>query len=401
MAIITMAHHNSLLGNYDGEYTYPDTPAQLGDVVSNFKDYSFFVNKFYTKTSNGTVSGKLAAVNQGWMPSIGEIDYSVNPDKKEFWIRRCAIIQPGWDDPDFFCNVDLGFFYVTGANGKLVRSLQIFFDSSSALAFKVFADDGTKVVSSGIIATFAKWGIINADRECFTDIRINIDPVAGFIQCYDTNGNLAGEFLGPTHGAVKPTHIGVTTVMGSLYGRWYSVDYITYYTPFAIAADEATFGMFVTPLLGKANGRKQEQSTGDYTKHMYLVPAPKRADAVTVLLDSTDPKQYTVSLQSMAEASIPDTHEIKAFQMAALFDAEVGIPAKVETALTICDAAGNFVIDPKKEVSVNAQTDLNFNYQRHWSKIHNVSPFTGTNWTKAELAGVEIGFTVYPPTLRV
>lgn len=395
-----MAHHNSLLGNYDGEFTYPNTPAQNGSITTSFPDIQPFVNKFYTKTSNGAVTGRLAAVNtNGWIPSIGAIDYSTNPDKKEFWIRRCTIIREGYEG--YFGNIHLGYFYVTDANGKLVKSLQIFFDSSASLAFRILAADGTTVVSTGVIATRDKWCKVNAGRECFIDVRINIDPVAGFIQCYDTNGNLAGEFLGPTHGAVKPTHIGITTIMYNTENNWSYQWYTYWYTPFAIAADEATFGMFVTPLLGKANGRKQEQSTGDYTKHMYLVPAPKRADAVTVLLDSADPKQYTVSLQSMAEASIPDTHEIKAFQMAALFDAEVGIPAKVETALTICDAAGNFVIDPKKEVSVNAQTDLNFNYQRHWSKLHNVSPFTGTGWTKAELAGVEIGFTVYPPITLV
>lgn len=400
MAIITMAHHNSLLGNYDGEYTYPNTPAQNGNITTSFTDFKPYVNKFYTKTNNGTVTGRLAAVNtSGWIPSIGAIDYSTNPDKKEFWIRRCTLIQPGSEGN--FDNIHLGYFYVTGGDGKLVRSLQIFFDGSSSLAFRILAADGTTVVSTGVIATRDKWCKVNADRECFVDIRINIDPVAGFIQCYDTAGNLAGEYLGPTHGAVKPTHIGLTTIMYNPNNNWDYYYYVGWYTPFAIAADEATFGMFVTPLLGKANGRKQEQSTGDYTKHQYLVPVPRRANAVTVLLDSADPKQYTVSLQSMAEASIPDTHEIKAFQMAALFDVEVGIPAKVETALTICDAAGNFVIDPKKEVAANAQSDLNLNYQRHWSKLHNVSPFTGTGWTKAELAGVEIGFTVYPPITLV
>jgi hypothetical protein len=57
MPIITMAHHNSLLGNYDGEYTYPYTPVQDSNVASGLSAYSFFVNKFYTKTSNGTNSG--------------------------------------------------------------------------------------------------------------------------------------------------------------------------------------------------------------------------------------------------------------------------------------------------------------------------------------------------------
>ena len=90
MPIITMAHHNSLLGNYDGEYTYPNTPAQNGIIASDPSEYRPFADKFYTKTSNGTISGKLAGVNtDGWIPSIGAIDYSVNPDKKEFWIRRC------------------------------------------------------------------------------------------------------------------------------------------------------------------------------------------------------------------------------------------------------------------------------------------------------------------------
>lgn len=398
-----MAHHNSLLGNYDGEYTYPNTPAQDGAITS-FPGFKPFVNKFYTKTSNGTVTGKLAVVNtNAWIPSIGAIDYSTNPNKKEFWIRRCAIIHPRWYYANFFGDVDLGFFYVTGADGRLVRSLQIFFDSSASLAFRILAADGTKVVSTGVIATYNKWCIINADRECFIDVRINIDPVAGFIRCYDTNGGLAGEFLGPTHGAVKPTHIGVTTIMYNPINDWNDSSATGYYTPFVIAADEATFGMYVTPLLCKANGRKQEQTSGDYTKHKFLVPAPKRTDAISFLLDSsaTNPMQYTALLQSSAEASIPDKHEIKAFQMAALFDVDSGTPSPVETALTMCNAAGNFVLDPKKQVVANGQSDLTFNYQRHWSKIHNVSPFTGTNWTKAELAGVEIGFTVYPPTPRV
>ena len=396
-----MAHHNSLLGNYDGEYTYPNTPAQHGGVVPNFYDYSFFVNKFYTKTSDGTVSGKLAAVNQDWMPSIGEIDYSVNPDKKEFWIRRCAIIQPNYEAASYLRDANLGFFYVTGANGKLVRSLQIFFDSSASLAFRILAANGTTVVSTGVIATYDKWCIINAARECFIDIRINIDTVAGFIQCYDINCNLAGEFLGPTHGAVKPTHIGVTTVMGNWANNWDNANYISYYTPFAIAADEATFGMYVTPLLCKANGRKQEQSVGDYNKHKYLLPLPKRTDAVSMLLDSASPKQYTALIQSMSDATIPDTHEIKAFQFAGLFDADVGTPTKVETSLTMCDVNGTFIEDTKKQLVVNEKYDLKYNYQRHWSKVHNMSPFTGTSWTKAELAGVEIGFTVYPPTSLV
>ena len=401
MPIITMAHHNSLLGNYDGEYTYPNTPVQDGNVVTSFLPYSFFVNKFYTKTSNGTNSGKLAAVNRGWMPSIGAIDYSVNPDKKEFWIRRCSIIHPDLELADIHGDANLGFFYVTGANGKLVRSLQIFFDSSASLAFRILAANGITVVSKGVIATYDKWCIINADRECFIDIRINIDTVAGFIQCYDTNCNLAGEFLGPTHGAVKPTHIGVTTVMDNRVDFWGSGEYISYYTPFAIAADEATFGMYVTPLLCKANGRKQEQSVGDYNKHKYLLPLPKRTDAVSMLLDSASPKQYTALIQSMSDATIPNTHEIKAFQFAGLFAADVGAPTKVETSLTMCDVNGTFIEDTKKQLVVNEKSDLNYNYQRHWSKVHNMSPFTGTSWTKAELAGVEIGFTLYPPTSLV
>lgn len=399
-----MAHHNSLLGNYDGEYTYPDTPVQDSNVASGFpaEGTDFFVNKFYTKTSNGTVSGNLAVVNtNGWMPSIGAIDYSVNPDKKEFWIRRCAIIHPNWEAAVYFSYANLGFFYVTGANGKLVRSLQIFFDSSASLAFSILAADGTTVVSTGVIATHDKWCIINADRECFIDIRINIDTVAGFIQCYDINCNLAGEYLGPTHGAVKPTHIGVTTVMSSWNYLWYEPWAICYYTPFAIAADEATFGMYVTPLLCKANGRKQEQSVGDYNKHKYLLPLPKRTDAVSMLLDSASPKQYTALIQSMSDAKIPDTHEIKAFQFAGLFDVDVITPTKVETSLTMCDVNGTFIEDTKKQLVFNEKSDLNYNYQRHWSKVHNMSPFTGTSWTKAELAGVEIGFTVYPPTSLV
>ena len=108
-----------------------------------------------------------------------EIDYSVNPDKKEFWIRRCAIIHPDFEAVEFNRDVDLGFFYVTGANGKLVRSLQIFFNSSGSLAFRILAANGTTVVSTRVIATHDKWCKINADRECFIDIRIKIDTVAG------------------------------------------------------------------------------------------------------------------------------------------------------------------------------------------------------------------------------
>ena len=102
-------------------------------------------------------------------------------------------------------------------------------------------------------------------------------------------------------------------------------------------------------------------------------------------------------IQSLTDAAVPDTHEIKAFQFAGLFDADSGIPNKVETALTMCDSNGTFIVDNKKTVAINAQSDLNANYQRLWSPVHNASPFTGTNWTKAELSGVEIGFTAYPP----
>ena len=401
MPIITMAHHNSLLGNYDGEFTYPNTPGASSQVIPNYANQPQFINKFYTKTSNGTLSGALAVVNSGWMPSIGPIDYSVNPDKKEFWIRRCAIIKVGYRSYEYHRDTHLGYFYVSDGSGKLTKSLQIYFDSAANLAFRALATDGTTVQYSGTIAKFDKWCICNASWECFIDIRINIDPVAGFIQCYDLNGNLAGEYLGPTHRAEKPTHIGVTTVFKMWTDNYSRSDYISSYTPFALAADEATFGMYVTPLLCKANGRKQEQTTGDYNKHKYLLPLPKRTDAVSMLLDSASPKQYTALIQSMSDATIPDTHEIKAFQFAGLFDTDVGTPTKVETSLTMCDVNGTFIEDTKKQLVVNAQSDLSYNYQRHWSKIHNVSPFTGTSWTKAELAGIEIGFTAYPPVALV
>jgi hypothetical protein len=103
----------------------------------------------------------------------------------------------------------------------------------------------------------------------------------------------------------------------------------------------------------------------------------------------------------MSDATIPNTHEIKAIQFAGLFDVDVGTPTKVETSLTMCDVNGTFIEDTKKQLVVNEKSDLNYNYQRHWSKVHNMSPFTGTSWTKAELAGVEIGFTLYPPTSPV
>ena len=120
-----------------------------------------------------------------------------------------------------------------------------------------------------------------------------------------------------------------------------------------------------------------------------------------MLLDSASPKEYTALIQSMTDAAIPDAHEIKAFQFAGLFDVDVGTPTKVETSLTMCDVNGTFIEDAKKQLVVNAKSDLNYNYQRHWSKIHNASPFTGTCWTKAELAGIEIGFTAYPPVALV
>ena len=397
MSIITMVHHNPLLGNYDGEMTYPNTPALDGSLSTEFSSYPHFVNKFYTKSSNNALSGSLVAINNGWSPHIGKIDYSQNPDKDEFWIRRAAIIAPDYDSYDYQRDCYIGYFYITDVNNKLIKSLQIFLDGNSDVAFRLLNDTGT-VVLSGVVAKFASWYKVNSARECFIDIRIKIHDTAGFIQCYDLNGNMAGEYLGKTHHAIKPTHIGLTTV----FRRWTPSGphpaYISMYTPFAIAADEATFGMYVTPLLSKANGRKQQQSSGDYNKHKFMVPVPNRSDAVAMLLDSPSAKQYTALIQSMTDATIPDTHEIKAFQFGGIFDADVGTPNKIEMALTMIDSNGTEAIDSKKSIAINALSDLSANYQRFWSPVHNVSPFTGGNWTKAELSGVEIGFTAYPPT---
>ena len=401
MSIITMVSHGAMLGNYEGEMVYPSTPAINTAIYTNFGGYPHFANKFYTKTSNFTLTGSIPYVNSSggnWIPHIGKIDYSLNPAKNEFWIRRCLIIQPGYEDYNHHRDTHLCYFYTTGGNDKLVKSLQIFFDSAADLSFRILNTDGS-IAYTGLIAKFANWLKIISSRECFIDVRVKIDNTAGFIQCYDTNGNLAGEYLGTTHGTTKPTHIGLTTHFKNWVGNNDSnPTYASSFTPFAIAADEATFGMYVTPLFCKANGRKQEQTFGDYNKHRYPLMAPKRTDAVSMLLDSAQPKQYTALIQSLTDAAIPDTHEIKAFQFAGLFDADSGTPNKIETALTMCDSNGNFVLDNKKALAINAQSDINANYQRLWSPVYNTSPFTGGNWTKAELSGVEIGFTAYPPT---
>lgn len=401
MSIITMVSHGVMLGNHEGEMVYPNTPAISTGYYANFGARPYFANKFYTKTSNFTLTGSIPQVNidgNRWVPHIGQIDYSQNPAKNEFWIRRCLIVQPGYEGYDSHLNTHLCYFYTTNAGGKLVKSLQIFFDGAADLSFRVLKADGS-VAYTGLIAKFANWMKINSSRECFIDVRIKIDSVAGFFQCYDNGGNLAGEYLGVTHGTDKPTHIGLTTFIKT----WYYADrtdptYISSFSPFAIAADEATFGMYVTPLFSKANGRKQEQKSGDYNKHRYPLVYPKRTDAVSMVLDSDQPKQYTALIQSLTDAAIPDTHEIKAFQFAGLFDADSGTPNKIETALTMCDSNGNFVLGNKKSLAVNAQSDISANYQRLWSPVYNASPFTGAYWTKAELSGVEIGFTAYPPT---
>ena len=401
MSIIAMISHGAMLGNYEGEMVYPNTPAIDIGVRGGFGGYPHYANKFYTKTSNFTISGSIPNINSGgsnWIPHIGKIDYSQNQAKNEFWIRRCFIVAPGYESYGYFRDTHLCYFYITDSNGKLVKSLQIFFDSAADLSFRILNTDGT-FAYTGTIAKFANWLKVNSSRESFIDVRIKIDSVAGFCQCYDNNGNLAGEYLGMTHGAGKPTHIGLTTHLKTYINTGDpNPVYICNFSPFAIAADEATFGMYVTPLFSKANGRKQEQSSGDYNKHRYPLAGPKRTDAVYMLLDSAQPKQYTALIQSLTDAAIPDTHEIKAFQFAGLFDADSGTPNKIETALTMCDSNGNFVLDNKKTVAINAQSDINANYQRLWSPVYNVSPFTGGNWTKAELSGVEIGFTAYPPT---
>ena len=356
---------------YVNRYTWN---AGSANVYSDGFTESFFYKKFSTNTyyySNGSTGGNCLKP----LP---------NPSETEYWIRLCfkGNKDAGYSSNDYW-QAALRYYDATNKyrtiGGLIINGLNIYWSVRNPTVA------GSPEVNRQTIGSMANIAVDTVKGAVYFDIRIFLDPVAGFVQIYDYTGTKVGEFLGKTTTALLPTHVDLSIRQMD-----------TYSMPplFAICANEPTMGMYMVPMRAKAEGADQDHSAGTYS-NFAIRKMTLNSNVVTLSAPAATTAKYSVIPKNMTDVSLPANYVVRALQIVTSID---GVSAGLDPlipiqTLRIRSSGEQYDYAYVKGITPNTDNLINRQYQSQ-STILNTNPKTGLAWTVEDMADIEIGVKV-------
>lgn len=232
-------------------------------------------------------------------------------------------------------------------------------------------------------------------KNLVVNFRLKLSNTAGFVQVYNHQNRLSGEFLGRTSPddtvQAKPTY-------GTIgHGSPTDWGYSSSFPLFGVVADEKTFGLWLAPLVAKREGGYQDQDTGSaYTSFTAFKTIPSEGTHLTMTVAQNQNKHYTYKTTDFSDINVPANYEIKAVRMAATFETEssdgIAVPYNM-----IIKTGGDPAQDhlyPCAEIVPNTNNTQDGRWQVRSSPILENNPSTNAAWTRDDIAALEIGFAV-------
>ena len=317
---------------------------------------------------------------------IQTIDYSENNNLNEFW---CRVF---WGTTQKVLNHQLQpvtypvarlLQYTDGAYKNIV---ELYVNSATTLMAAIRKLDGT-IVNTITVAKLSDVPVIN--KEAWVDIRIKIHPSAGYIQCYNTNASMIGEYLGVTLAdGLKPTHAATNSQQSTSWSDYDSTNY--QYGIFTILADEPTFGMYVGTMYPKGPGSFNDNVDGSYET---LGAEYRPNDYVSLAVNSGETKSFSVSVKNLADIGLPADYTVKSVKVLGAFDASSSKPDAVNMSMFIKQNDNSPHFFNVEAIPPNANSLASGKYIRRGLMFKN-NPITGLPWSNADLSQVEIGYRV-------
>lgn len=338
-----------------------------------------------------TADFKYNKFSNGYNYATGEYAIDVgavqNPAEKEYWFR--CFFKSTTQQQYCNANVVLGWLskYDATAGMRHIGSLQT--GGTSDYTLKWVVRDPT-VSGSPAVATQNLGAISLIGRSTngdqYIDVRVFLDATAGFVQVYDYTGLKIMEFLGKTTNGALPTH--AIAASSNL------LDYNSFVPVFAIAANESTQGMYMVPMRAKAEGSLQNQDSGFTYTNVSTRPLTG-GTGIQMTVGSGITGQYTMTPKNMTDVALPANYVVRALQLSAALDGVSAQPTLMQPShLVKFKSSSNVYSYPVDEGIVpNYNGPGNGKYQsRH--KLLNLNPDTGVGWTVADMANIEIGFSI-------
>ena len=357
---------------------------------------SFTNNKFYFNFGYNPASTerKYYAIPNGF--NRGGTWGEVPSTSKELWYRIYNALNTG-TTVNYVGGADIPlveFFNWDATLGRMKKIADLFSPFASGaggqLQYRLFTDvEGTEtVVRTHLLGNINAYIEYEASTlESWYDIRINLDAVAGFIQVYDYSTTRKAEAIGVTIGTLPITHV------------WLGGAPLTSFDNnraqvFSILADVPTFGMYVMPLNGKAEGSQQNQSSGgiaQFSKNWY--DWQNHGAPVLTKPDSGNVK-YTFTPQNCTDRGLPANYNILTFEYRLAYDCtkmDLG-DLPVSSILKFKDT-GEEVITPLRTRTANQNsyvTQTPMVYTMRWDQ----NPKSGNSWQQGDLANIELGIMI-------
>ena len=361
--------------------SYPEIPAW--ECTLGADGFYNQTEDFYFRSMDSSTSQIPSQPYGSNNPTIGEIDYTVNPENKEFWGR---FLWKGQAEARTYSSTDfklIEFWNFNGTRWKLISDLAINNASIRQCVYSTTEGSNAVVTTNTVVTTLS--GIISdvAYNHKILDVRFLLDTIAGYIQLYNYTGTLIAEFLGTTTNTIQPTHIAVYNMLRG--NHWNPI--------FAIAADEPTTGMFVVPLLAKSEGEEQDQDVGgSYTAFAKRMSQPGNFGTVSLTASQGVSKNYTYKPKSMADVNLPANYSVKDVKVSAIFEAQASkidpVNVNIRLRKPTTDATYSQAVDP---IYPNVTAAVNHLHQVRHARFK-TNPISGEAWQVTDFADIEFGF---------
>ena len=314
---------------------------------------------------------------------LAACDLVGKPTNTEYWVRFGLRSDAASINTNTGSDFDQIVFYnYNGTRYKMVSKLVL---NGTTWKYYVYTDtEGLDTVTYTYTFNAPAFGI-DANGNMYIDVRVKLDPAAGFVQLYGTAGTLLGEQIGATSGGLQVTHIAATHTLYSLYSSQ---------STFTIIADESTMGMYVAPIYAKAEGGLQQQDSGGaYTSFQYHLGNPGSLGTVSLTATAGESKQYSMKTKTMTDIALPANYIVKSVKLCSIFEAQSSKFDAIPVRLLLRDSGTTTVSESAVgNVIPNITGTSNKLYQRFNRKM-DTNPLTGSAWTVSDFNTLEFGFS--------